>query len=972
MVDEFVGTTGTSASAHFDKYTVQGFTGKVAEQILWLADSTTSGRGLGTSLAQDEPNDDQWSRSSAVLNHVDDTVYYNKEAPYPALAVPVYPRTLSGGGENTEWRQGASQPQNLVLGQGSTSQDADASKVRSYATETERVEGYLAHKYGLQHLLPQGASIDSSIEHKVAKVVLTDAGSRVSDPGITEAVVISATDGTSSGQYLVSIVDGYVVYIEKYDQPAGPPVTGSAVVQSFNKYPTFDISTMSGFDGDFHIVWEDLWEGHPFAVNAPATGGGGRAAEFNTIVPALYGEKASVAKFRPVDGMPVAVFTGAGVGFGVTVDQNDDLFCVGPTDSTGTELEPYTIARKLINEAESFSSSTAAGAFVVVNMTDNETSEQVSDWDTTTADTTLDQTGERPQCATDVDGNFYWPVASSATTAHLYRFKGTQQVNGAYVGVLRAKTHLGGTDADWVYALDEANKDEDGAGTAGYQSGVQNAYSISFDPVRPLFPNYGLNHPANITGPESLYLTTDSDSGNRRSLHKLTVVKTTMDQDFSGTPRKSLLLSVNQGNIQVLEDGAKRVPTGGADALYSESRHLQSEVLFNKVFYTDGLTYKYYDPRGAELDTPTDRVYDWISKSGGEMPKRGKLLCGWRGRMVIAHLADDPQEWHMSKQGDPFNWDLYPPVLNAQQAVSGTVSKIGKVPDLINALIPYNDDLMIVGGDHTLWRFTGDPMFGGQLDLISDVTGMSFGRPWCKDPEGVIYFFGSRGGVYAMTPQGLPQRITIHSIDRRLADIDLATYRVELIWNTRDDGLHLFKIPYAAGGQIISHFFWERKTGAWFEDEFGDTSLQPTAATVLDGDAAADRAVLVGGEDGVVRRWTETVASDDGFAINSKVLIGPVVPPSSDSEVRVDRLEGVLADAQGGVRYEIIATDNPDTIPSAYTSGAMGPGRNPVIRARARGAAVYVRLANSSTGERWSLEDLAFHATSAGRRRVRQ
>jgi len=299
------------------------------------------------------------------------------------------------------------------------------------------------------------------------------------------------------------------------------------------------------------------------------------------------------------------------------------------------------------------------------------------------------------------------------------------------------------------------------------------------------------------------------------------------------------------------------------------------------------------------------------------------------------------------------------------------VSKIGKVPDIINALIPYNDDLMVVGGDHTIWRFTGDPMFGGQLDLVSDITGISFGRAWCKDPEGVVYFFGSRGGVYAMSPSSAPQRITANTIDRKLADIDLSVYRIELVWNTRDDGMHLFKIPYLDGGQKISHFFWERKTGAWFEDEFGHTTVQPTAVTALDGDSAKDRALIIGGEDGVLRRWTEASYSDDGHAIDSRVLIGPIVKPETDIEFRVDRLEAVLASSQGGGNFEIIPTDDPSVVGDPYTSGQLSSGRNPVIRARARGAAIYVRLSNSSVSERWALEDLAIHGAGAGRRRIR-
>ena len=966
-VDDASGT-GVGTTAHFDQHTVIGFTGDVMEQIVWLADDVASGRGLGATMADgNQANDDQWGRCNAIRTRADDTVFYNREVPYPSNAASA---VEAAAAFTDDWKYSGSQPISTTQGLTSGAWDPDEETVRGFATEVEKVEGYLAHKYGVQYLLPQGAGIDQAEAHSVEKVVVTSKGdTRVALAGSTSQVTLTATDGVSTHSYQGYIEDGYLVAIEKLNTVTGS--TGASASQSFIRYPVFDMTSVADFDGSFHIVWADPWEGHPFALNAPKTGGGGQALTINALATTLFSEKPVVAKFKASNGDVAASFAGAGVGYGVTVDSNDDIFCVGPTDSAGTEFERYTIARKLIDKPSTYSSTTSEGAFIVVNMTESsQTSDTFTDWDTSTADTTLDQIYNQPQLATDVDDDFYWPVNCGDVTRHLYRFDGTQRLGDAYKGVIQAKIGSDDSDARWVYKLHASNADADGAGTAGYQAGNQTAYAVAFDPNKPLFPNYGEGHSLTIEGPESIYLSTGVETTGTRNLHKLTLVSSAVNVDAS--PREALLLSVNNGDIHVISGTSKRTPTGGSQALDGQARHLQSAALYNKVFYTDGLNYRVYDPRGSELSgNETDKVEEWTAKSGGEMPKRGKLLTGWRGRMVIANLADDPQEWHMSKQGDPYDWDLYPPVLNAQQAVAGAVSKIGKVPDIVNALIPYNDDLMVVGGDHTIWRFTGDPMFGGQLDLVSDITGISFGRAWCKAPEGVIYFFGSRGGVYAMSPSSAPQRITANTIDRKLADINLSTYRVELVWNTRDDGMHLFKIPYLGGGTVVSHFFWERKTGAWYEDVFGNTLVQPTAITSLDGDEPKDRALVIGGEDGVVRRWTESANSDDGYAMDSKVLIGPVVKPETDIEFRVDRLEAVMASGQGGGNFEIIPTDDPSLIGDPYSSGQLTAGRNPVIRARARGAAIYVRLSNSSAGERWALEDLAIHGAGAGRRRLR-
>ena len=94
-------------------------------------------------------------------------------------------------------------------------------------------------------------------------------------------------------------------------------------------------------------------------------------------------------------------------------------------------------------------------------------------------------------------------------------------------------------------------------------------------------------------------------------------------------------------------------------------------------------------------------------------------------------------------------------------AVAGNNSDAGELGDIINCLIPYSDDILIFGGDAAIWLMRGDPMDGGQIDLLTDSVGMAWGRPWCRDPYGVIYFFGSRGGVYQLDPSGrAPTRIS--------------------------------------------------------------------------------------------------------------------------------------------------------------------------------------------------------------------
>lgn len=388
--------------------------------------------------------------------------------------------------------------------------------------------------------------------------------------------------------------------------------------------------------------------------------------------------------------------------------------------------------------------------------------------------------------------------------------------------------------------------------------------------------------------------------------------------------------------------------------------------LFNKVYVTDGQTVKVIDPVKDEVEAlePED---------GGKLPENPRLIAAWRGRLVLARLADDPHAYVMSEKDNPKGWNTEPIEDSSTAATAGSLSLAGKPQDVINTLIPYSDDILIMGCDSSIWTLTGDPLLGGQIDLVTDVTGMAFGRPWCKDPRGNIFFFGSRGGVYVMPPTGgAPEKITESSIDRRMSDVDLGTYRIELVWNERQEGLHVLQTPYGSGGSAVRHWFWDRKRNAWWEDEFGDTTVQPTAALVIDGDTVDDRVMLVGGEDGAIRQFDESATDDDGFGIEARVLFGPIVPKQGEGkEVRFSHLAVTLASEQDGAIVQTYISDTADDKGTAFSQDDMSPGRNPYLTRKVKGGYYWVQLLNANPHERWAFEGMSVRAYPAGRRRDR-
>jgi len=474
-----------------------------------------------------------------------------------------------------------------------------------------------------------------------------------------------------------------------------------------------------------------------------------------------------------------------------------------------------------------------------------------------------------------------------------------------------------------------------------------------------------------ITLPEAIVLgtvsTTDnlSTSPHQPTLHYIDLVESQIDG--TGKSRNVVWVGVSGGNICKFTNGTVSAIPTGTGALSPISRFVNVVTAFSKVYFADGRSYKVYDPK-------TNVVSDWVATTAGRIPEACRLMTFWRGRMILARGTDDPFNWHMSAVGDPNDWDQFPPDSPLEtQAISGNNSVVGGNHDIINALIPYDRERLMIGGDHSIHMMWGDPMAGGVISLLSDVTGVSFGTGWCKDSSGTLYFYGSRGGVYAMAPGGYadrisnhPQRISTETIDRRLSEVNLETHYLGMVWDDIEQRLHLYQMPYGTNTQPMNNWCWEKKTGSWWIDRFTDVGLSPTALAVMDGDAPNDRTIALGCQDGYVRYPSRTAATDDGYVINSYVTIGPLFSGTSKMSIRDPKI--TLARDQGGCWIELLSSDTPDVPGETKAAAMLWPGQNPKMRIGTRGAYCWLRLRSAAAGQRWAYESGVVNAIDVGRR----
>ena len=483
-------------------------------------------------------------------------------------------------------------------------------------------------------------------------------------------------------------------------------------------------------------------------------------------------------------------------------------------------------------------------------------------------------------------------------------------------------------------------------------------------------PEYG-----GVDIPYSEYAVYGGEDASAISIWQTRLAKVTQSTQ---APRDIKVVVAGSNMVRVLNAAGTNYdtnPTSYNSHLDSAAPYVQMAPAFGKVYIVDGKSNLVYDPD----DGTNGSLKKWTGSGMAETPKRCRLVETWRGRMVLARDPEDPSAWHMSEVFDPDGWDNFPQNPSASDAISARNSRAGGIPDIINTVIPYNDDLCIFGGDSSIWQLTGDPRVGGQLDLVTDSTGISFGRPWCKDPNGRLWFFGSHGDLYVMAPGQLPTSVSASRVPRSLQQVDLGNYYVNLVWNYIDNGVHIFVCPFGAGGTLVDHWFYDATNNAFHKDRFGQSNsnnIQPTAAIDLNGDTFDDRAVLIGGEDGRLRRWGKdsngNMPSDDeqttsaDIAIDSYVTAGPIGPPGQTQQLQLTELSALLGDSQDGCNFEVFSSDNPEDLGQAKAAGFLQPGRNGRKLIRVSGDNVFIRMRNARAGSRWAYEQGYIQVSGAG------
>ncbi len=423
------------------------------------------------------------------------------------------------------------------------------------------------------------------------------------------------------------------------------------------------------------------------------------------------------------------------------------------------------------------------------------------------------------------------------------------------------------------------------------------------------------------------------------------------------------LVAVSNGVAAVAYQGSWR--TVGGLTLSTAAAVIRSAVNTGKIYYADGVTAAYYDPAKNQMVAWTASQGTFNVDSAGNLHR---LIATWRGRTLLAGYPANPGEIFATAVGDPSNFNLAPQSFTPTQAWALSATPLGAVPDPVTCLIPYNDDILVIGTDHTLWQLSGDPLAGGNLFRISDAMGIAWGEPWCVAPDGTIYFVSNLCAVYSMTPGGLPQRIS-QSITPLLLPINVDNVVIRLMWNDYLQGLHVFYTTFAGATASDIHYFWEQRSGGWFQVSYGNANLNPMCCINFEGNTPQDRVPLIGSWDGYVRAVSNNASSDDGTLLASKVMLGPFLTKDLD-EIMVKDLQAVLGALSGKVTWGVYqgATAELALSSQPVATGTWTAGRNALSFVRRSNYATWVQISSTVP---WAMESVRARIMSLGKVRRR-
>jgi hypothetical protein len=365
----------------------------------------------------------------------------------------------------------------------------------------------------------------------------------------------------------------------------------------------------------------------------------------------------------------------------------------------------------------------------------------------------------------------------------------------------------------------------------------------------------------------------------------------------------------------------------------------------------------------------TDTIQIWNASAGkGSVPLGCPCIAVYQGRIVLAGAAYAPHVYYMSRAGAFGDWNYGADPGDVQRAFAGTSEAGSEIGEPIRALIPWEDDYLVIGCTSSIWVMRGSPTYGGTMDRVSDVIGIIDKGAHCSTPGGDIVFLSQRG-VYVLPVggQAAPIPLSEATLPDALRNIGTGAFTVQMVFDDKDYGIHLWLTPPDYVGTQHWWIDWRTKT---FWPLSLDEDHEPTAVHRLTATVTDRSAVLLGCRDGYLRKFDRQQVDDDGISFTSYILIGPIAIGDENRFGIVNELVPILAMTSGDVSWSLLAGNTAEEAMehTARSLGTWTAGFGKSVRPRERCGTFFLKL--SATDSIWALERVIARLQSVGRIRL--
>jgi hypothetical protein len=373
-------------------------------------------------------------------------------------------------------------------------------------------------------------------------------------------------------------------------------------------------------------------------------------------------------------------------------------------------------------------------------------------------------------------------------------------------------------------------------------------------------------------------------------------------------------------------------------------------------------------------------IQNLISTTGGTFPDGGSNIgCLCFGRIFLNSMLN-PHQWFASRIFQPLDWDTGQTDVGA--ACTSQNAKAGEVGDAIVAMIPYKDSYLIWGCANQMWLLRSDPLQGGVNTCLSKSTGIFSPTSYCWDDKNNLYFLGT-DGIYGLSSEAIinsqpPENLTKQRVPKLVTSLGLnrRTDRVTMAYDKQRYGI---QISVTQQDGLWSVCWWlDLRTGGIFPDTFPTKQCQ-SSLFYFDSIKTSERALLLGGYDGFIRKYDETIKSDEGNnIINSWVTLGAFNNPNGEDtrqKVGINEISLTLGQSSDGVTVDVYSAKSADLLANNIISGATsaltktvtGDSLKNSIVDKVSGVSTAIKISNNILGQSWSIEDTNVLLSSEGK-----